>query len=130
MKVTMIMDYQLRPVHIYSVLTTEASFYPANYKERQYTISSFMSRCPRDDLPFCEGVFQHLTFDDKPLPIPKVDCDDMEYLPTADLDDSVWSKDPMPDSWEYLCIHLYPDQQPPPHNPIKWRWLQCLITWI
>ena len=40
-------------------------------------------------------------------PMPEVDSDD-EYLPTADPDDLVWSKGPVPDSQEYLCIHLKP----------------------
>ena len=34
----------MRAVHIYSVLTTEASFDLANYKETQYTTSSFTPR--------------------------------------------------------------------------------------
>ena len=49
----------MRLVHTYSVSTTEVSFNPADYNEAQHTISPFIP----DDLPFCEGVCQHLTFD-------------------------------------------------------------------
>ena len=40
-----------------------------------------------------------------PLPMPEVDSDDEDYLPPADLDDPVWSDQPVQDSQEYLCIH-------------------------
>ena len=60
----------MRPVHIYSVSTTEASFNLAEYKQVQHAISSFMPRQPRDNMPFCEGVCQHLTFDETPPPTP------------------------------------------------------------
>ena len=42
----------MRPVHIYSVSVTEASFNPADYKEAQCIISPFM---PRQSIssPFC-----------------------------------------------------------------------------
>ena len=95
----------MRPVHVYSVTTTQASFNPADYKEAQHPISLFMPRWPRVELPFHQGVCWCLTFDETPLPPPEVDTDDEEYLPTADLDDQVWSKEPVPNSWEYLCIH-------------------------
>ena len=34
----------MRPVHIYSVSNTKASFNPADYKEAQHTISPFTPR--------------------------------------------------------------------------------------
>ena len=66
--------------------------------------------------------------------MPEVDSDNKEYLLSADLDDLVWSKEPLPDIQEYLCIHKIPGQASPPlqpdwvdmpaspsHNPIKLR---------
>ena len=92
----------MRPVCICSVPTTQGSFKPADYKEVQHTISLFMPKELRGHLSFCEGACWQLTFDETPLPMPKVDSEDEEYLLTADL---VWSKEPVPDSREYLCIH-------------------------
>ena len=40
--------------------------------------------------------------------MPDLDSDDEHFLLTADLDYLVWSEEPMPDSWEYLCIHEIP----------------------
>ena len=81
-----------------------------------------------------------LIFNETPPPMPEVDSGDEEYLPTVDLDDPVWSEEPVPDSQEYLCIHQIPrpatpplqpnqvemppsknNQQPDPYNLIKWR---------
>ena len=61
-------DPVMRPVHIYLVSTTEASFNPVDYKGAQCPISSFTPRWPRDELPFCQGVCWWLTFDETPLP--------------------------------------------------------------
>ena len=108
----------MRPVCIYSVFTTEASFNLAEYKVRQYTISPFIPRWPRS-LPFPEGVCQHITFDGIPQPIPVVDSDDEGYILTVDLDDPVWSEEPAPDSWEYLCIQEIPRPTTPLHSLIK-----------
>ena len=44
-------------------------------------------------------------FDEPPLLTPEIDSDDEEYLPTAEQDDPVWSKEPVPNSQKYLCIH-------------------------
>ena len=46
--------------------------------------------------------------------MPEVDSDDKQYLLTADLDDPVWSEEPVPDTWEYLCIHKIPRPATPP----------------
>ena len=70
-RVTTTMDYHLRlirPVLIYSVFTTEASFNLAESEETQHTISPFLPRQPRS-LPFCEGVCLHLTFNEMPPPM-------------------------------------------------------------
>ena len=56
-------------------------------------------------------------FDEIPLPTQDVDSDDEEYLPTADLDDPVWSEEAVPDSQEYLCIHQKPRAATPPLQP-------------
>ena len=40
--------------------------------------------------------------------MPAMDSEDEEYLQNADLDDPVWSKEPVLDSHEYLCIHEIP----------------------
>ena len=40
----------MKPVCIYSVFTTNASFNPDDCQEAQHTISPFMPRQPRDDL--------------------------------------------------------------------------------
>ena len=69
----------VRPVHICTVFTTEASFDPTEYKVAQNTISPFMLGQPRC-LPFCEGVHQSLTFKKMFLPMPEVESDDEEYL--------------------------------------------------
>ena len=86
------------------------------------------------NLLFCEGVCWCLTFDKTPLPTPEVDSDDKEYLPTADLDDSVLAAELVLDSQEYLYIPEIPRPATPalqpnhvdisptqPQNPIKWR---------
>ena len=59
-------------------------------------------------LPYDEGFHQYLTFDEMPPSMPGVDSDDEEYLLTADLDDLVCSEEPVPDSWEHLCIQKIP----------------------
>ena len=64
-----------------------------------------MPRQPRDDIPFCEGVCWCLAFDETPSSMPEVDSNDEEYLPTAHLDDPVWSEEPVPYSQEYPCIY-------------------------
>ena len=61
----------MRPVHVYSVSTTEASFKPTDYKGTQCTISPFTPRWPRDGLPFHQGVCQCLMFDKTPYPCQK-----------------------------------------------------------
>ena len=38
----------------------------------------------------------------------EVDSIDEEYLLTADLDDLVWSVEPLPDNQECLCMHKIP----------------------
>ena len=96
----------MRCVHVYSVSTTEASFNPEDYKRAQYPISPFTSRWPRDEMPFHQGVHQCLTFDKTTLP--EVDSDDEEYLTTADFDDLVWSKVPVPNNEMHLCNHQIP----------------------
>ena len=75
-----------------------------------------------------------------PLPTLMGDSDEEEYFPTAELDELMWSKEPIPNSWENLCIHEIPRlaTQPPqpqpspnqmdmpaaaPHNLIKWKYL-------
>ena len=55
--------------------------------------------------------------------MPEVDSDDEEYLPTADLDDQVWSEGPVPDSWEYLCIHENTKASNP--TPASPSWEEC-----
>ena len=45
--------------------------------------------------------------------MPEVHTNDDEYLLTADLDDPVWSEEPVPDSWEDLCIHKIPRPETP-----------------
>ena len=48
------------------------------------------------------------------------DSEDEEDLLTADLDEPVWSKEPVLDSREYLCIHEAPrpaTPQPIPATP-------------
>ena len=68
-----------------------------------------------------EGVHWHLMFDETLLPKPEVDSDDGEYLPIADLDEMVWSEEPVPGSWEYMCIHeiLRPETSAPQPNQIE-----------
>ena len=119
-----------RPICIYSVFTTEASFDPGEFTTGQCPILPFTPKCPRS-LPFWEGVCQQQTFNYMPLPTPETDFEDQkEPLPTADLGDPVWDEEPVPDSREYLWIHEIPRpatstpphslyQQPHPCSPTK-----------
>ena len=50
----------MRPVHVYLVLTTEASFNPTNYKGAQCPISPFTPRQLRDEFPFHQRVMSNL----------------------------------------------------------------------
>ena len=47
----------------------------------------------------------------------EVSSNDEEFLPTADLDDPIWSKEPVPNSREYLCIHQIPRSVAPTPQP-------------
>ena len=106
-----------RPVHIYSVFSAEASFNLAYYTTAQSQLSPFILRCPRG-LPFWKGVHQHLTFDETPLPALAADSEDKEEdLPMAELDDTMWDEEPVPDRREYLCIHEIPRPATPPPQP-------------
>ena len=52
------------------------------------------------------------------MPLPtEVDSEDKEDLLTVDLDDPVWSKEPVLDSQMYLCIHEIPRPATPPNQP-------------
>ena len=53
--------------------------------------------------------------------MPEVDSEDEEYLPTAGLDDPVWSEEPVPDRGEYLCIHKIsrPETLSPQPNQVE-----------
>ena len=53
-------------------------------------------------------------FDKIPLPMPEVDSHDEEYLPTADLDDPVWSEELCQITGNTCAFTIYPDQQPHP----------------
>ena len=98
-------------------------------------------------------VSQHLTFHEIPPAMPEVDSDNEKYHPTADHHDPIWSEEPKPNNWEYLCIHLIPRPVMPPlqphqmemptgpeqaatlpHNPIKYqisqRTYQTLSTFL
>ena len=110
MKVTMIMDYQLRLWGL-CVFTQSWPLRPPSTlpTTRKHNVSSLLS-CPDDrrtKLFFFEGVQQHLTFHETPLPTPKLHSDG-EYFPMVDLDDPVLSEEPVPDCQAYLCIHLIP----------------------
>ena len=93
----------IRPIWVYSIFTTKASFNPVDFATTQCLISPFTPRHP-GSLPFWEGICWCLTFDEMPLPMPEtVDAatseeseDDKEPLPTADHNDWVWGKEPVP----------------------------------
>ena len=59
-----------KPICIYSVLTTEASFDVDEFATIKCLISHFTPRCPRS-LPFQEVVCWHLTFKETPPPTRK-----------------------------------------------------------
>ena len=111
----------MRPLCIYSVFTTEAFFDPVEFTITQHPIIPFTPRCPRS-LPFQQGVCWCLTFEEIPL-LTEEDSEDKEDLPTVDLNDLVWSKEPVPDSWEYLCMHEIPRKASHPtshpHSPYQ-----------
>ena len=46
--------------------------------------------------------------------MPEVASNDEKFLPTADLEGLVWSEEPVPVNWEYLCIHQLPRPATPP----------------
>ena len=48
---------------------------------------------------------------------PKVDSDDEEYFPTADLDDLLWSKEPPPNSQKHQSINQISRPAIPPLQP-------------
>ena len=50
-------------------------------------------------------------------PMVDLDSDDEEYLPAADPHVLVWPEEPVPDNWEYLCIHEIPRPATPPLHP-------------
>ena len=61
-----------RPISVYSVFTTKASFNAADFTTAQHPISAFTPKHPRS-LPFQEGICPHLTFEEMPLLTPEKD---------------------------------------------------------
>ena len=101
-----------RPIDIYSVFTTEASFDLAELTTSQCPISPFNPRSP-SSLPFWEGVCQHLTFEEM-LPPTEENSEDEEDLPTVDIGYPVWSEEPYQTA-RSICVYMkYLDQQPYP----------------
>ena len=94
----------MRPMNVYWVSTTEASFNSTDYRGAQCPISPFTQRWSRDELPFHQEVCRCLTFEETPPS--EVDSGNKEDFPTADLDDPVWSEKPIPNNCQQLCIHL------------------------
>ena len=131
-------DYRLpgpvmRTVCIYLVSRTEASFNLINYNGAQCPISPFTPRWPRDELPFCQGVYQCLTFDETcPLENDSNDGGTISlhltlitqyglkslYLITANNCAST----------RYHTI--LSDQQPQPHKPSSKMYPQSQNKWI
>ena len=77
-----------------------------------------MPRWPRN-LPFYEGVCQHLTFNKMPLAMPEVDSDDEEYLQTVELDDQHGLRSLYWIAGSTYVSMRYPGQQPHPCIPVK-----------
>ena len=97
-----------RPISVYSIITTEASFDLADFTTAQHPISPFTPKCPRS-LPFWEGICWCQTFDKMPTQMPETDSEDeKEPLPTADPDAPVWNEEPVSDSREYIYIYEIP----------------------
>ena len=65
----------MRPVHVYSIFTAEASYNPAEYTVAQCPISLFTPQLSKS-LPFHEGVCWHLPFDEMPPLTPEEDSED------------------------------------------------------
>ena len=82
MKVTMIMDYQVRLWGLCIFI----QFLPLRPPSTCLTTREHNQGWL---IPFCEGICQCLSFDETTPPMPKVDPKDGEYLHTADLDDPV-----------------------------------------
>ena len=109
----------MRPVHIYSVLTTEASFNPADYKETQCPSSPFIPRWPRDECPSIKGsatawhLMRHLYHTRSRLQWWAISPYSWTGWPSM-----VWGA-----CSRQLGTPVYSPntQQPHPHNPIKWR---------
>ena len=117
-------DYELpsqvmRPLHVYSVSTTEASFNPADYKVAHCPISPFTPMPSRDELPFCQRVCWCLTFDETPH---------QKWTLTMNISLQLTLMTQHGLRSLYLiakntcAFTRYPDQQPHPCNLIRWRY--------
>ena len=62
----------IKPIHVYSIFTTEAFFNLADFTTAPHLISPFTPKHPRT-LPFWEGACWHLTFDEMSPPMPETD---------------------------------------------------------
>ena len=70
-------------------------------------------------MPFHQGVFQCVTNDETPAP--EVDSNYEEYFPTAELMTCYGQRSLYPIAENTCAFTRYLDQQPHPHNPIKWE---------
>ena len=54
-------------------------------------------------------------------PLPEVDSNEEEYLPTADFDDPIWSEKPVSNSQTCKCFHQIPTPatSPPESNQVE-----------
>ena len=102
----------MRPVHVYLVSTTETSFNPKDNKEAKYTSSAFTPRWLRNELPFFQAVHQWLAFGET-TPSEMDSEDEGEDFSTTEIDDPVWSEEPIPNR-QQLCIHQVPCHTPRP----------------
>ena len=128
-------DYDLsspfmRPVHIYLVLMTEASLNPMDYRWAQSHTFPSTARQPRDGLPLYQVVGQQFTFCETPTSVMDSDDDEEEDFPTVELNDQVWSEEPIPDRQCQSITGHTPRPTNPPHNPFKKRYSQKQNQWM
>ena len=135
-------DYDLpQPLHKYTCIyavpsVAEVSFDPTGYKGS--TIPAFPSMLKeRQAEPSLHWVVcRHLNFDDLLPPAVNSGDDVEEDFPTAPLDDSVWSEEPILNRDLCICMALrksetsYPSQIPPHHGNLYMRQESKRNLWI
>ena len=78
---------------------------PQVTRDLQYLPPHLLQNKGKTEPPPHHAVHRHLNFNDSPLPAVHSNDDVEEDFPTAPLDDSAWSEEPIAD--RDFCIHIY-----------------------